>query len=492
MNIKYYIIFLLIGCIFFSGCSQGTQNAPYQLSDISYTDTLKQVWIKGYIIGGMKKSRDMIKSTEDIQWGISGINPDYLIVASDCNETNIQNCLLVDLSNSNMGIYKALNLPDNPGNLHQAIKCCGYVSPYLYGMNGFRNISEVSFQDKLIEHLDIVNPLKLLIDQTPIDNFFYDFENISNIQELTYWENKTLIGSNEWKIERKAENSVAAITVEGSPTGHVVETWLISPLSIIEPNSEFTFDCYAENYVSTITLNVCFIQVTNNKTIFTEIPVYDIPASSDIKKKVEVNLSKFASKTGFIGFKFSGVPNNKKSTYKIDNVKLTNKREILFHENFGSNPVVHPQSVNNFTNYDNLEVFHSKNNYADIRYLNNRYHNSNVMYCVLGYNNKAYSDEIIIDVSHIIPNSGYKNLTLSFDAGTNQDRYGTPLNKITVKCDGIPLYTNPTWTLAGTIFKKFTFDIPTKTINQISFSYSENLNINIAIDNITIKGEKED
>lgn len=34
-------------------------------------------------------------------------------------------------------------------------------------------------------------------------------------------------------------------------------------------------------------------------------------------------------------------------------------------------------------------------------------------------------------------------------------------------------------------------DIPAKTINQVSFSYSDNLNINIAIDNIMIKGERE-
>ena len=63
MNINTNIIFLLIGLVSFNACSQGTQNAPYQLSDISYTDTLKGVWIKGYIVGGMKKSRDMIKST---------------------------------------------------------------------------------------------------------------------------------------------------------------------------------------------------------------------------------------------------------------------------------------------------------------------------------------------------------------------------------------------------------------------------------------------
>ena len=53
MNINTNIIFLLIGLVSFNACSQGTQNAPYQLSDISYTDTLKGVWIKGYIVGGM-------------------------------------------------------------------------------------------------------------------------------------------------------------------------------------------------------------------------------------------------------------------------------------------------------------------------------------------------------------------------------------------------------------------------------------------------------
>lgn len=56
MNINTNIIFLLIGLVSFNACSQGTQNAPYQLSDISYTDTLKGVWIKGYIVGGMKKA----------------------------------------------------------------------------------------------------------------------------------------------------------------------------------------------------------------------------------------------------------------------------------------------------------------------------------------------------------------------------------------------------------------------------------------------------
>ena len=105
MNINTNIIFLLIGLVSFNACSQGTQNAPYQLSDISYTDTLKGVWIKGYIVGGMKKSRDMIKSTEDIQWGVSGVNPDYLIMASNHNETDIQKCLLVDLSESDIFIY---------------------------------------------------------------------------------------------------------------------------------------------------------------------------------------------------------------------------------------------------------------------------------------------------------------------------------------------------------------------------------------------------
>lgn len=491
MNINTNIIFLLIGLVSFNACSQGTQNAPYQLSDISYTDTLKGVWIKGYIVGGMKKSRDMIKSTEDIQWGVSGVNPDYLIMASNHNETDIQKCLLVDLSDSDLGIYKALNLADNPANLYQQIRCYGFPSPNLYGMNGFKFISDVTLQKKNIEHLDIANPFNLPFDKMPADNLLCDFEGISRIEELPDWKSKTLVGSTHWEIEKKDEDSKATITIEGEPTGHIVETWLITPLLKINPNSEFTFDCFAENYISTITLAIYFINEADGKTIFTEIPVDRIPAASKGQKNIEVNLTAFAGKTGFIGFKFTGFPDRKKSAYKIDNIKLTNKREILFLESFGNTPIKHPQRINNFTGYDNPKVFQAKNNHADIRYPKRFYLKSNVMYCVLGYRDKPYSDEITMNVSHIIPDTGYKNLTLSFDAGTTEDRYGTPLNKISIKCDGIPLYINPKWTLAGSIFKKFSLDIPAKTINQVSFSYSDNLNINIAIDNIMIKGERE-
>ena len=109
---------------------------------------------------------------------------------------------------------------------------------------------------------------------------------------------------------------------------------------------------------------------------------------------------------------------------------MTNKREILFLESFGNTPIKHPQRINNFTGYDNPKVFQAKNNHADIRYPKRFYLKSNVMYCVLGYRDKPYSDEITMNVSHIIPDTGYKNLTLSFDAGTTEDRYGTPLNKI--------------------------------------------------------------
>ena len=127
------------------GDNEGEEEDKPHDSDATYTDTLSiaegiklqsdseynQVYIKGYIIGYTTSNRKIYYDLTDIKETSARSN---VVLADDVKEDSTKNMIAVELANGSY-IQQAINLVDNPENLHRILTVKGVMKEYksLYG-----------------------------------------------------------------------------------------------------------------------------------------------------------------------------------------------------------------------------------------------------------------------------------------------------------------------------------------------------------------------
>lgn len=130
----------------------GTQNDPYNIAAAGAhqfeTDSL---WIRGYIVGavnvpfGQTVDNDSLITWEppfELQ-----TNSNNMILADNPDERNINNCVIVTLSNNTPSGIRSINLVDHPENWGKVLKVRGLLGTN-YGRNGMKKSNEYELTDR--------------------------------------------------------------------------------------------------------------------------------------------------------------------------------------------------------------------------------------------------------------------------------------------------------------------------------------------------------
>ena len=102
-------------------------------------DGQQKVWVKGYIVGYVEGQAYATGAHFDADGCEVKTN---LLLATNYNETNVENCIPVQLPNGD--VRNDLNLQDHPDNLGKEVKLYGYVLKY-FSVPGFKNVTAYEF-----------------------------------------------------------------------------------------------------------------------------------------------------------------------------------------------------------------------------------------------------------------------------------------------------------------------------------------------------------
>lgn len=121
--------------VMFGDMPGDTQETAVDVNDaIGMDNTGRQLWVKGYVVGSVKGGVNKVTSNDDIIFGADAQFPYNVVIAQSVNETNYQNCMVVELGN-NTAIRKAVNLVDNPDVYGKLLYVKGGLNEYL-GLSG--------------------------------------------------------------------------------------------------------------------------------------------------------------------------------------------------------------------------------------------------------------------------------------------------------------------------------------------------------------------
>ena len=102
-------------------------------------DGQQKVWVKGYIVGYVEGQAYATGAHFDADGCEVKTN---LLLATNYNETNVENCIPVQLPSGD--VRNDLNLQDHPDNLGKEVKLYGYVLKY-FSVPGFKNVTAYEF-----------------------------------------------------------------------------------------------------------------------------------------------------------------------------------------------------------------------------------------------------------------------------------------------------------------------------------------------------------
>lgn len=104
--------------------------------------TLPLTYVRGYIVGSIKKGG---KSINSAVFGPSGV-ASSIVIADSPNETDCKKCVAVELA-SNSAARTKLNLQDNPENLHKQILVLGTIQKYM-GVLGVKSTKLIKLYEE--------------------------------------------------------------------------------------------------------------------------------------------------------------------------------------------------------------------------------------------------------------------------------------------------------------------------------------------------------
>lgn len=112
----------------------GTETAPYSISDVQNGASGSGVWVEGYIVGWV----DGMTLSEGANFNVPSTSQTNLLLSDNPEAKSVNECIPVQLPTSIRG---ALNLKDNPGNLGKRLALKGNITTY-FGTTGVKESTE--------------------------------------------------------------------------------------------------------------------------------------------------------------------------------------------------------------------------------------------------------------------------------------------------------------------------------------------------------------
>ncbi len=110
----------------------GTENSPYNVTQILGGVSGSDVWTEGYIVGWV----DGAKIAEGSHFSVPSTSASNVLIADTPTETDYTKCVPVQLV-SGTDVRAAVNLMDNPGNLGKKLSYKGNITTY-FGVPGLK------------------------------------------------------------------------------------------------------------------------------------------------------------------------------------------------------------------------------------------------------------------------------------------------------------------------------------------------------------------
>ena len=304
---KILLTFFAAMAAIVSFAGDGTKENPMTVADVLAASMDEStVWVKAYIVGNINGSK-----MENIQFTAEGASATNIALADAQNETNVANCIPVQLPTGD--IRAAINLKDNPGNLGKELLIQAQLIKY-FGQNGLKNAAAFELSGEGVEP-----------GPQPGSN---DFEAaLTDNQGAWTFVDKILPEGLSYVWAQSSSYGMKA-SAYANGTKYVTESYLVSPALILGENSVLTFD-HVQRYAAEDPATQLTLLIRGDKPDSWQyqlpIPNYSNGSSWTFVSSGDIDLSAYAGKTIQLWFRYTS-DENFAATWEIKNVKVTNAK----------------------------------------------------------------------------------------------------------------------------------------------------------------------
>ncbi len=290
----------------------GTENSPYNATQILGGMSGSGVWGAGYIVGWI----DGKSITDGAKFSIPATIATNVLIANTPNETDLSKCVPVQLPAGDL--RAAVNLVDNPGNFGKKLYYQGNLTAY-FGVNGLKEGTAYKLEGEGGGSDTPETPAE------PVTSLNETFEGITSASQLKGWTSKIVAGDKAWYFTTFDNNSYAACTAyKGKDDSNGYDSWLITPPLNVNGMTSKTLSFDSQAAYSGGAFEV-YAMTTNDPATATltklDCTLATPPASgySGFVPSGEISLSQFSG-TIYIGFRYTAETSAKSMTFCIDNV----------------------------------------------------------------------------------------------------------------------------------------------------------------------------
>jgi len=303
----------------------GTKENPYSIEAAQQKQDGTIAWVQGYIVGTVENYEDPSGSAK---FAAPFTAKNNLLIAASATETNVKNCVCVQLS-SGTELYSKLNLAENATNLGHILAIQGSLEKF-YGFPGVKSTTAATLDGKDVGgsgETDPDNPLGL-DDSNPVNSFSATFDDAVNNNDylLTNWYNVAVTGGRRWqgKIFNNTDKYIQATSYNAS--GSNFECWFVTPAFKVDEIADKTvsFKCAVYNYATAAAnsnLEVYFLKLVNGKMESSKLTIDGMPTTDNTWVPLEAKLDSYAGQTGFVGFKYTSTSSTEALSYRLDDIQ---------------------------------------------------------------------------------------------------------------------------------------------------------------------------
>lgn len=303
----------------------GTKENPYSREAAQQKQDGTIAWVQGYIVGTVENYEDPSGSAK---FAAPFTAKNNLLIAASATETNVKNCVCVQLS-SGTELYSKLNLAENATNLGHILAIQGSLEKF-YGFPGVKSTTAATLDGKDVGgsgETDPDNPLGL-DDSNPVNSFSATFDDAVNNNDylLANWYNVAVAGGRRWqgKIFNNTDKYIQATSYNAS--GSNFECWFVTPAFKVDEIADKTvsFKCAVYNYATAAAnsnLEVYFLKLVNGKMESSKLTIDGMPTTDNTWVPLEAKLDSYAGQTGFVGFKYTSTSSTEALSYRLDDIQ---------------------------------------------------------------------------------------------------------------------------------------------------------------------------
>lgn len=303
----------------------GTKENPYSIEAAQQKQDGTIAWVQGYIVGTVENYEDPSGSAKFVAPFTAKNN---LLIAASATETNVKNCVCVQLS-SGTELYSKLNLAENATNLGHILAIQGSLEKF-YGFPVVKSTTAATLDGKDVGgsgETDPDNPLGL-DDSNPVNSFSATFDDAVNNNDylLANWYNVAVAGGRRWqgKIFNNTDKYIQATSYNAS--GSNFECWFVTPAFKVDEIADKTvsFKCAVYNYATAAAnsnLEVYFLKLVNGKMESSKLTIDGMPTTDNTWVPLEAKLDSYAGQTGFVGFKYTSTSSTEALSYRLDDIQ---------------------------------------------------------------------------------------------------------------------------------------------------------------------------